>query len=272
MTDTTLRVALVQLAVEDGAPERNVARAESLIGDAPAADLYLLPELWTTGYTHAAWRDVARAHTPNAVAAMQRLADARGAWVGGSVISETADGGIANRLWLAQPGGRDGARAPVTYDKAHLFAPMAEPAHLTGGTRRVRACVGEGAKAIDSALSICFDLRFPEQYRRDAADGAQLFVVASEWPHPRGAALRLFARARAAENQAYLALSNRVGPASDGAVFCGGSCLVAPNGDVLVDAGDTEETVVVGEVDRAVVDRYRAEFPVVPLRVEGVDY
>jgi predicted amidohydrolase len=268
MTDTTLRVALVQLAVADGEPERNVARAEALVSAAPAADLYLLPELWTTGYAHASWRDVARRHTPTAVEAMQALADARGAWVGGSVVSETADGGIANRLWLAQPGGR----AAVTYDKAHLFAPMDEPAHLTGGTRRVRACIGEGARAIDSALSICFDLRFPEQYRRDAVDGAQLFVVASEWPHPRGAALRLFARARAAENQAYLALSNRVGPAADGTKFCGGSCLVAPNGDVLVDAGDAEETVVVGEVDRRVVERYRAEFPVVGLRVEGVDH
>ena len=267
MSETTLRIALVQMAVADGAPERNVARAESLVGDAPPADLYLLPELWTTGYAHGTWRDVARRHTPAAVAAMQRLADGRNAWVGGSVITETADGALANRLWLAQPG-----RAPVSYDKAHLFAPMDEPKHLTGGAQRVRACIGDGARAIDSALSICFDLRFPEQYRRDAVDGAQLFVVSSEWPHPRGEALRLFARARAAENQAYLALCNRVGPAADGAVFCGGSCLVAPNGEVLVDAGDSDEMVVVGEVDRAVVDRYRAEFPVVPLRVEGVDY
>src|SRR5437868_8585683 len=119
--NTTLRIALVQLAVHDGEPERNVARAEALVGDAPAADLYLLPELWTTGYAHGTWRDVARRHTPIAVHAMQAIADGRGAWVGGSLVSEGPNGTLVNRLWLAQPGGR----APVCYDKAHLFAPMA---------------------------------------------------------------------------------------------------------------------------------------------------
>jgi predicted amidohydrolase len=265
--NTALRVALIQLAVEDGQSARNVARAESLVAQAPQADLYLLPELWTTGYAHDTWRDVARHETPSAVGAMRALAAARHAWIGGSLITERDDGALVNRFWLVGP---DEGTA-VCYDKAHLFAPMAEPAHLAAGDRRVRTCVGHGAAAADTALSICFDLRFPEQYRRDAADGAQLFAVVSEWPDPRGEALRLFARARAAENQAFLALCNRVGPAADGSNFCGGSAVFAPDGSVLVDAG-REEGVVVGEVDRAVVDRYRREFPVVGLRVEGVDY
>lgn len=266
MNDTTLRVALVQLAVQDGAPDANVARAEALMSDAPAADVYLLPELWTTGYVQATWPAVARDHTPSAVAAMQAIANARGAWVGGSLIT-LDDGALTNRFWLLAPNGGD----VTVYDKAHLFAPMAEPEHLAGGTRRVRACVGAGAASIDTALSVCFDLRFPEQYRRDAVDGAQLFAVVAEWPHPRGEALRLFARARAAENQAYLALCNRTGPAADGARFCGGSAIVAPDGGVIVEAGE-EETVVVGTVDRAVVDRYRRDFPVISRRVDGVDY
>jgi predicted amidohydrolase len=264
---SALRIALVQLAVRDGAPERNVAHAATLVATAPPADVYLLPELWTTGYAHATWRDVARTQTPATVAAMRAMAESRRAHVGGSVISATADGGLVNRFWLVGPDGG----APVCYDKAHLFAPMREPEHLVGGDRRVRATLGSGAAAVDTALSICFDLRYPEHYRRDAVDGAQLFAVVSEWPHPRGEALRLFARARAAENQAYLALCNRTGPADDGTVFCGGSCLVAPNGDVLVEAGE-EETVVVGEIDAEVVDRYRAEFAVLPGRAAGVDY
>lgn len=266
MTDSKLRIALVQLAVVDGAPEKNVAHAAAMIATAPAADLYLLPELFTTGYAHATWEDVARTQTPFTVAALRAMAESRRAWVGGSIVSRT-DRGLTNRFWLMGPNG-----APaVTYDKSHLFAPMAEPEHLVGGTARVRTTLGTGAKAIDAALSICFDLRFPEHYRRDAVDGAQLFAVVSEWPHPRGEALRLFARARAAENQAYLALCNRVGPAADGTSFCGGSCIVSPTGEVLVDAGE-EETVVVGEVDASVVDRYRREFGVLPYRTEGVDY
>jgi predicted amidohydrolase len=264
---STLRIALVQLAVEDGAPERNVARAEALIAAAPDADVYLLPELWTTGYAHATWPDTARAHTPRAVDAMRALATSRGAAVGGSLVSTNDDGTLVNRFWLVSPD----AANPICYDKAHLFAPMAEPEHLVPGRSRVRTTLGTGPSAIDAALSICFDLRYPEHYRRDAVDGAQLFAVVSEWPHPRGEALRLFVRARAAENQAYLALCNRTGPAADGTRFCGGSCIVAPNGHVLVEAGE-DECVIVGEVDASVVDRYRREFPVLPSRAAGIDY
>ncbi len=264
---TSLRIALVQLAVVDGDPTRNVARADALVADAPDADLYLLPELWTTGYAHAAWRDAAQAHTPHAVAWMQRIARTRDAWVGGSIISERTDGGLANRCWIVSPDEGE----PVCYDKAHLFAPMAEPEYLTGGGARVRTRIGRDDAAVDAAFSICYDLRFPEQYRQDALDGAELFVVPSEWPHPRSDALRLFVRARAAENQAYLALCNRTGPADDGTVFCGGSCIVAPTGDVVVDAGE-HEGVVVGEIDRAFMARVRADASVLTRRVAGVDY
>jgi predicted amidohydrolase len=93
----------------------------------------------------------------------------------------------------------------------------------------------------------------------------------AEWPHPRGETLRLLARARAAENQAWLALCNRAGPARDGTVFCGGSCVIAPDGTVVADAGDAPDAVVVAEVDVSAAHRARASFPVLPLRVAGVD-
>ncbi len=266
-----LRVALVQLAVADGDPDDNLARAAALVRGAPAADLYLLPELFTTGYAHDAWAAAARDHTPRAVAALQQLADERAAWVGGSVIAEAPDGGLANRFVLAAPGGARPAAPPVTYDKAHLFPPMGEPGRLTAGTRRVRSCVGRGAAAADTALSICFDLRFPEQYRLDAVAGATLFACVAEWPHPRGETLRLLARARAAENQAWLALCNRAGAGRDGTEFCGGSCVVAPDGTVVADAGDAPDAVVVAAVDPRAAHRARAGFAVLPLRVPGVD-
>ena len=268
---STLRVALVQLAVTDADAVDNLARAAALIRSAPAADLYLLPELFTTGYAHDAWTRVARETTPGAIALLQTLADERGAWVGGSMIAATDDGGLANRFHLAAPAAAGAAGGLVTYDKAHLFPPMGEPERLTGGTSRVRSCIGRGGAAADAALSICFDLRFPEQYRLDAVDGATLFVCVAEWPHPRSETLRLLARARAAENQAWLALCNRVGPAGDGTIFCGGSCVVAPDGRVVVDAGDAADVVVVAEVDVVEAKRAREAFAVLPLRVGGVD-
>lgn len=269
-----LRVALVQMTVTDGDPAANLARAETLVRGAPDADVYLLPELFTTGYAHDTWPGAARDATPRAIEALQALADARGAWVGGSMIALTADGGLVNRLHLVAPRGPAPSTRMVTYDKAHLFPPLGEPERLVAGTTRVQAKVGHGDAAVDAALSICFDLRFPEQYRRDAAEGATAFLCVSEWPHPRGETLRLLVRARAAENQAWLALCNRVGPsgASDGSVYAGGSCVVAPDGSVVADAGEAHDVVVVAAIDPAVALRARGGFAVLPLRVAGVDY
>jgi predicted amidohydrolase len=269
-TGTTLRIALVQMTVTDGDVAANVARATALVTAAPAADVYLLPELFTTGYAHDAWEDAARG-AARTLDAMQQLADARQAWIGGSFVARTDGGGLANRLHLLAPRGAAPSASLVTYDKAHLIPAMGEPERLIAGTARVRTPIGRGEAAADAALSICFDLRFPEQYRRDAVDGATLFLCVAEWPHVRGETLRLLARARAAENQAWLALCNRVGPAADGTLFAGGSCVVAPDGAVVVDAGEAADVVVVADVDAGAATRVRATFPVLPLRVPGVD-
>lgn len=263
-----LRVGVVQLAVADGDTDANVARAAALVRGAPAADLYVLPELFTTGYALDAWERAARDDTPRALAALQALADERGAWIAGSTIAQRDDGALVNRLHVLAPGAR---AAVATYDKAHLFAPMGEPERLGAGDRRVRVSVGPADARAEAALSICFDLRFPEHYRRDAADGAPLFLVVSEWPHPRSETLRLLARARAAENQAWLILANRTGPARDGTAFCGRSCVVAPTGEVVAEAAE-EETVLVADVDVEAAERLRAAFPVLPLRLAGIDY
>jgi len=158
-------------------------------------------------------------------------------------------------------------RAPVTYDKGHLFAPMLEDRYLAAGPVRVRATVGEWT----AALSVCFDLRFPELYRLDALAGAELFLVPSEWPAERADAMRLFARARAAENQAYLVLCNRTGTAADGTVFGGGSLIVAPDGEIQV-AAPAGEQVLAATLDRSVIASLRKDQPLLAQRRPGLDW
>jgi omega-amidase len=256
-----LRVALLQLDVLDGDPDANLARARTLMAAATPADLWLLPELWTTGYVHARWADLARHSTPEICRELTALARERQAWIGGSLVSETPRG-LVNRFWLFPPDGRPA----TTYDKVHLFGPMEEPAHLTAGTTRVTADV-DGWRA---GLSVCYDLRFPEMYRLDAVGGAILFLVVAEWPAARAATMRLLAQARAVENQAFLALCNRVGTASDGTVFGGGSLIVAPDGSVLGEGGATEE-IVTAVLKAHRVEALRGSLPVLSGRVPGVD-
>lgn len=256
-----LRVALIQLELADGDPDRNLARATALIRGAAPADLYLLPELWSTGYAHAMWARSAECDTPRVIAALARLATERQGAIAGSLISHNAAGALVNRLWLTGPDG------PIaTYDKGHLFPPMREPELLAAGSERGQAALG----GWPAALSICFDLRFPEQYRLDALDGAELFVVASEWPAERAETLRTLARARAIENQAYLALCNRTGVAADGTRFAGGSCIVAPDGSVVADLGEGEAVAIV-QLDRSRVAAARSA-PLLALRRRGLDY
>jgi predicted amidohydrolase len=177
------------------------------------------------------------------------------------MVSRRDDGRLVNRLWLHGPG-----RPPVCYDKAHLFSPMDEPTHLAAGTARVESEIA----GVPAALSICFDLRFPGMYRRSAERGTTLFVVPSAWPHPRSETLRLLARARAAENQAFLVLCNRPGPGADGTAFCGGSAVIGPDGAVLADAGESEG-VLTATLDLEAAAAARGRLAVLDRSIAGVD-
>jgi predicted amidohydrolase len=257
-----MRTAVVQMIVADGNPTANFAHAENLIRQNPGASLYLLPELWTTGYDHSSWKDTAVNVTPKMCADLQELSQTLRAWIGGSMISTTDNGGLANRFRLFSPSGD----APVHYDKVHLFSPMKEDEYLSHGETTVVKRMDE----FNAALSICFDLRFPAMYRGSAIEGADLFLVASEWPHPRYETLRLLARARAVENQAFLLLSNRLGLAADGTDFCGGSMIVAPDGQILADA-ENREQVIIADIDAGQSAKLRSALAVLSRGIDGID-
>jgi len=234
-----MRVALIQLAVVDGEPWANVERATPMIRDVARErpDIVLLPELWTTGYAHDTWNTVADRDTPAVMERLSALSAELGVTIGGSMVHRRTDGALVNRLTLSGANGETIA----SYDKSHLFVPMREDEFFTAGTSRVDVPVGTAA----ASLSICYDLRFPGMYRASALGGAELFLVVSEWPDPRSVILRTLATARAVENQAFLALCNRTGTGADGTTFCGGSMVVAPGGDILLDLGREEGTGVI---------------------------
>lgn len=257
-----LRVSVLQFNTEDAAVERNVSRALAMIDASPDVDLIMLPELWTTGYAHAEWDRVARTVTPGVCVRLQKASTRRRAWIGGSQISLNATGRLVNRFWLFGPQGE-----VSHYDKGHLFAPMGEPTYLAAGDDRVM----QDVNGWPAALSICFDLRFPEMYRLDAMAGAQLMLVASAWPAERAETLQLLARARAIENQTFLILCNRMGVGLDGTRFGGGSMVVAPDGRVLIDAGDAECTISM-TLDASLIESTRSRGSMLELRRPGLDW
>jgi predicted amidohydrolase len=245
-----MRIALLQTEIDGSLPfEQRVAGVAERIA-ATEADLVLLPELWATGYF--AFDDYAATAQPldgPLVQALGAAAKAAGVTLhGGSMVERAADGSLHNTSLLFDP---DGTLAH-TYRKVHLFGyGSREQELLTPGT-------AVGARG-PYALSTCYDLRFPELFRRQVDAGSRLFLVAAAWPLPRLAHWQVLLRSRALENQSFLAACNAGGRQGD-VELAGRSAVVDPWGEVVAEAGGGAETLLV-DVDPELVTRSRADFP-----------
>jgi predicted amidohydrolase len=231
-----LTIALAQMDVKPGQHEDNLARARALVEQARAAhaDIALLPELWFNGYDLQRAAERAAPLGEGGFAHMAALAKEHNLYLGGSTLERHA-GGVSNTAALYNPRGE----LLGSYRKIHLFRLMQEPQYLYPGDRAVLCPTPWGPVG----LGICYDLRFPELFRALALAGAVLFLVPAQWPIRRIHAWRLLARARAVENELFVATCNRVGGEGD-VVFPGRSAVVDPWGNMLVEGSDEEALLV----------------------------
>ncbi|MFC6769218.1 nitrilase-related carbon-nitrogen hydrolase, partial [Natrinema soli] len=227
------------------------------------ADLVALPELFTVGYF--AFDLYARTAEPFAGETFTRLREAAAdhdiAVLAGSIVEDLsatdsvdtpADEGLANTAALFDA---DGDRQLV-YRKHHLFGyESAESELLVPGERLETATIGD----FTVGVTTCYDLRFPELYRRLVDDGVEVVLVPSAWPYPRIEHWKTLSRARAIENQAYVATINGAGEFDD-ATLLGRSSVYDPWGVSLASSGD-EPALVITEIDPETVGAVRAEFP-----------
>lgn len=258
-----MRIAAIQMEVVDGNPTANRRTLADQLDQNPGSDLYLAPELWTCGYVQSEWAKLAAEDSPTSFKWMADEALQRGVWIGGSLIAANPDGSLANRFVLFDRSGK----LACQYDKAHLFRPLQEHVFLRAGGTMPPIIEAEGLRL---APAICYDLRFPEMFRRLALLGVDVFLVPSEWPFPRQHALRIMTEARAIENQTVVVLSNRVGLDGQGNNFCGGSGLFGPLGP-LAEAGE-QRTTVAFDISPENLLTLRASFPVLSHRLQGIDH
>jgi predicted amidohydrolase len=111
-------VSTVQMPIEDGNCEVNRITLARILDKNPGADLYLAPELWSTGYTVSKWPALAEKDTPNTVIWMSEQAKLRGIWFAGSVIHKHVDGGITNRFVLFN---RNGELVVIMINLIHFY-------------------------------------------------------------------------------------------------------------------------------------------------------
>ncbi len=235
-----LTIAVGQMDVPVGQPDVTLPVARRLAAQArqEQADLLLLPELWMHGYDLERGAEWAASLGEGGFQAMAALAREFALYLAGSLL-ERHEGGVSNTAVLYAP---DGTLLGA-YRKIHLFRLMQEPRYLVPGDRAVLCPTPWGAVG----LSICYDLRFPELFRTLALAGAVLLLVPAQWPTRRIEAWSLLARARAVENELFVATCNRVG--TDGQTdFPGRSAVVDPWGKALVE-GDDREGLFVARVE-----------------------
>ncbi len=248
-----MKFALIQMLVKEKAGEENIAHGLALLEQAAEqADVLVLPEVWTTGYSLGRVREVAETLDGEVAAQLQSLAARKKVGIIAGSMAMSRDGQVYN---CAPVWGREG-QLIGTYEKIHLFSLYQEEKIFSPGQRRLVATVDDWK----IGLGICYDLRFPELFRIMAAQGAECFVVPAEWPAARGADWRLLVQARAVENQAYVVGVNCVGHFKS-APFYGHSMVVGPDGTILAEAGNQEEILIV-ELDRQAVQRARRQMSV----------
>jgi predicted amidohydrolase len=248
-----LNVALAQIDIAFGEPQANLATLRPLAATAAArgAALLVLPELWSTGYDLARAAELADEPGSGMHAALAALAQEQGIAIAGSTLTRRG-AQITNTATLYGP---DGALL-LSYDKLHLFGLLHEDRYLAPGD----ALAVSDAPWGRTALGICYDLRFPEQWRACALQGAALLLVPAEWPTPRREHWRVLVQARAIENQCFVVAVNRVGSDPD-THFGGHSLVVGPWGEVLAEGGDTAE-LLFASLDMEAVAAARARIRV----------
>ena len=248
MVTVFMRVVLLQRNLAWGAPQANLQNLDQALDRNPGADLYVLPEMFTTGF--ATLPDATVEDEPSVgLAWMKAAADRTGAAIAGSIALKTDDG-CRNRFFFVKPEG------DVTiYDKRHLFTYGGEQERFSAGHERVTA-EWRGWRFL---LTVCYDLRFPIWLRNK--DDYDAIICVANWPDKRRYHWDTLLRARAIEDQCYVLGVNRVGE-DPVCVYNGGTVLLDPYGNTVAACPDSTECECGGELDMKMLQDYRAKFPV----------
>jgi omega-amidase len=246
----SLSISLVQAPLAWHDPHKNREYFTARLDSGEKSDLWLLPEMFTTGFTMQP-APVAEPVNGETYGWLTRMAIKHRTHIGGSAVTEEG-GRYYNRFLLADPEGNI-----TSYDKRHLFTMAGEHEVYSKGEKGLVVSVN-GWRI---SFLVCYDLRFPVFARNNAAQPYDLLVYVANWPVPRIKAWDKLLMARAIENQCYVAGVNRVGTDDNGMEYNGHSACIDPWGEVIAGGGE-DEAVIRTVLDKDKLDDFRRKFPV----------
>lgn len=244
-----MKISLMQPDIVWADPEANRAKLEEVMWGLDRSDLYVLPEMFSTGFvTEPAGIVESDGQT---LQWMLRMAQELKGAVCGSVAVEEG-GQFYNRFYFVKPNGD-----VASYDKHHLFTYADEHRRYTPGDERV---VVE-FRGVRFLLQVCYDLRFPVFSRNNEKIPYDCAIYVASWPTSRQAVWDTLLHARAIENQCYVAGVNRVGQDESGR-YCGGTLLVDSYGNTAAACPLDEDCAITVELDLQHLRDFRRKFPV----------
>lgn len=250
------KVASIQYSFSDEhSKQERLGHMEKLIDQVSEAHLILLPETWAVGFRcFDRYAEESESLDGETVSMVAEKARAKNAYILAGTIIEKAGKDLYNTAVFLNPKGE----VIATYRKIHLVTRK--------GSEEVKVLTrGKEYSTVDTEIGkigfgICYDLRFPELYRKMAVkEGAEIFLQPAAWPLVRVENWVDLMHARANENQAYLISCNCAGT-NLGVQYFGHSAIVDPHG-ISIASGGLQQCIVKGEIDVEEVRQFRKDTP-----------
>ena len=250
-----LNVAAIQTSLHWEDKEANIHMlGEKIRAYNEPADVFVLPEMFTTGFSMNAEKFAEPMEGPTHQW-MREMAKLKNAAVAGSIIVKD-NGKCYNRLLWVNPDG-----STSHYDKRHLFRMAQEDQHYAGGEKRV--IVDYNGWKI--CLQVCYDLRFPVWSRNRQSVGEAEYdalIYVANWPERRSHPWKTLLMARAIENACYVIGVNRVGNDGNFVYHCGDTAVYDFKGALITGAMISREEIITARLSKQELRDYRKAFPV----------
>lgn len=250
-----MKVSLIQSNISWNEPAKNFESCTALAQEALASrgELLIFPEMFTCGFSMPTG-DLATESCKRGQELLRSLAEEHRVYAIGSLPEVVEAGKLHNTAWIFGPNDFS-----ASYRKIHPFSfgGEGEP-YSPGSSVLTSSLTSTSGQTLRCTVLICYDLRFAPLFW-SRAPHTDLYVVVANWPSTRREHWLTLLRARAIENQAFVAGVNRVG-VGGGLTYSGDSVLYAPDGTELGKLGDSQGTLTC-DVDPNTVASWRSTLP-----------
>ncbi len=244
-----MKISLVQFDIIWENRNANLENLDNLLLPLKGStDIVILPEMFTTGFSVNPEGISEEAGAETCLWMKKKAREGTFAICGSYIINEREN--FFNRFIFISPDGKS-----WQYDKRHLFSLSGENRTFTPGTEKIII----EFSGLRICPMICYDLRFPVWSRNK--NEYDLLIYASNWPYSRQFAWNTLIRARAIENQCFVAAVNRVGRDGNNTEYRGESALIGFAGKTIIAADEIRESVITGSISLHELSVFREKYP-----------